>query len=98
MVEELQTIKAHQVMISSSLKEMQRDNQLLWAEMIASRQRHQRQQQTTFKILQFLASVFRNEKGNLRASQSRLLLPNDSYETLYVLFSDTNTNTNSNTN
>ena len=72
---ELQAIKQQQALLTSSLDGIQRDNQAMWQEMIASRQRLQRQQQTTMKILQFLASVYVKDKAsNLRPSPGRLLL------------------------
>ena len=74
---ELAAIKQQQALITSTLEGLQRENQAVWAEMMASRQRLQRQQQTTMKILQFLASVYvKGDKKNLRpgAASSRLLL------------------------
>ncbi|KAI7872106.1 HSF-type DNA-binding-domain-containing protein [Spinellus fusiger] len=61
-LDEISTIKKHQMSISSHLKTIQSDNQVLWRENIVARERHQRHQETIDKILRFLASVFSNEK------------------------------------
>jgi hypothetical protein len=57
-LEEIQSIKKHQMNISTQLQNIQRDNQILWQETIAARERHSRHQETIDKILRFLASVF----------------------------------------
>lgn len=59
-LEEIQSIKKHQTNISSQLQSIQRDNQVLWQETMAARERHLRHQETIDKILRFLASVFSN--------------------------------------
>jgi len=66
---EVTAIKKHQVAISSDLKNIERDHQVLWQESVAARERHQRQQETIDKILRFLASVFSGEK-------KRAIVPN----------------------
>ncbi|KAK4517790.1 uncharacterized protein ATC70_001135 [Mucor velutinosus] len=62
-LDEIAAIKKHQMSISNELKNVQTDNQVLWQENIASRERHHRHQETIDKILRFLASVFSNEKN-----------------------------------
>jgi hypothetical protein len=57
-LDEIQTIKKHQMNISTQLQTIQRDNQVLWQETVAARERHLRHQETIDKILRFLASVF----------------------------------------
>jgi hypothetical protein len=57
-LDELQHIRQQQTYISQNLKSIQRDNQVLWAEMMSARQSYQKQQQITNKILQFLASLY----------------------------------------
>jgi hypothetical protein len=57
-LDEIQTIKNHQMNISTQLQTIQRDNQVLWQETVAARERHLRHQETIDKILRFLASVF----------------------------------------
>lgn len=57
-INEITTIRRHQLTISSELKHIQKDNQMLWSETLAMRERYQKQQETIDKILNFLASVF----------------------------------------
>ncbi|CAG8492652.1 17180_t:CDS:2 [Dentiscutata erythropus] len=59
---EIVSIKKHQMTISADLKNIQRDNQILWQETMTARDRHRRQQETIDKILRFLASVFSADK------------------------------------
>ncbi|KAF9980532.1 stress-responsive transcription factor hsf1 [Modicella reniformis] len=61
-LQEVTAIKKHQIAISADLKNIERDHQSLWQEAVTARERHQRQQETIDKILQFLASVFSGEK------------------------------------
>jgi hypothetical protein len=68
---ELQHIRQQHATISHSLSCIQRDNQVLWAEMTVARQSYQKQQKITNKILQFLASLY--SMGN---SDMSLLNPN----------------------
>lgn len=62
-LDEIAAIKKHQMSISNELKNVQTDNQVLWQENVASRERHHRHQETIDKILRFLASVFSNDKN-----------------------------------
>jgi heat shock transcription factor len=62
-LDEIAAIKKHQMSISNELKNVQTDNQVLWQENVASRERHHRHQETIDKILRFLASVFSSEKN-----------------------------------
>jgi heat shock transcription factor len=55
---ELSNISKHQVILSEQLRMLQRDNRELWHESIKTRERHDVQQRTIDKILQFLATVF----------------------------------------
>ncbi|RIA97357.1 hypothetical protein C1645_686964 [Glomus cerebriforme] len=82
---EIASIKKHQMTISADLKNIQRDNQILWQETITARERHRRQQETIDKILRFLASVFSADKKRaiVVPKKRRLLLENsDSLESL----------------
>lgn len=56
--QELQFIHQQQQALRTDLASIQRDNQLLWNENLASRERHLQQQQVIDRILRFLASVF----------------------------------------
>lgn len=67
--QELSFIYQQQNALRTDLQSLQRDNQLLWNENIASRERHLQQQQVIDRILRFLASVFTTD-GKLLASAS----------------------------
>lgn len=54
----LTSIRASQSSLNSELKNLQTSNEHLWREAIASRERHRRHQDTTDRILRFLAGVF----------------------------------------
>ncbi|KAI7882209.1 hypothetical protein K492DRAFT_61331 [Lichtheimia hyalospora FSU 10163] len=73
LLDEMAAIKKHQMMVSTDLKQIQNDNQLLWQETLAARERYQQQQDTIDKILHFLASVF-SEKTNNGISRKRPFL------------------------
>ena len=73
-LEEIQSIKKHQMEISSQLQSIQRDNQVLWRETVAARERHHRHQETIDKILRFLASVFSNGEKRPAISRKRRFL------------------------
>ena len=51
-------IKRHQTTISAELNELKHSNQLLWQDALATRTRHQKQQDTINRIVKFLAGVF----------------------------------------
>ncbi|KAG2233606.1 hypothetical protein INT48_001859 [Thamnidium elegans] len=59
-VKEFSVIKKHQTNISDDLKNLQRDNEILWKEALATRVNHSRHQEAISKILQFLTVVFSN--------------------------------------
>ncbi|CAG8569442.1 1380_t:CDS:2, partial [Acaulospora morrowiae] len=71
---EIASIKKHQMTISVDLKNIQRDNQILWQETVTARDRHRRQQETIDKILRFLASVFSADKKRAIVPKKRRLL------------------------
>ena len=56
--QELQFIHQQQNALRTDLHSLQSDNQLLWNENLASRERHLQQQQVIDRILRFLATVF----------------------------------------
>ncbi|ORY96636.1 hypothetical protein BCR43DRAFT_492014 [Syncephalastrum racemosum] len=76
-LDEITAIKKHQMSISSDLKGIQRDNQVLWQETMAARERHHRHQETIDKILRFLASVFSNDKKRVVIPRKRRFLIGD---------------------
>lgn len=65
--QELQFIHQQQNALRTDLMSLQRDNQMLWNENLASRERHLQQQQVIDRILRFLASVFTTD-GKLLTS------------------------------
>ncbi|KAI7899739.1 uncharacterized protein BX663DRAFT_488969 [Cokeromyces recurvatus] len=73
-LEEIQSIKKHQMNISTQLQAIQRDNQALWQETVQARERHLRHQETIDKILRFLASVFSNGEKRPAISRKRRFL------------------------
>lgn len=56
----ISAIKRHQQAISSELHELKKSNEHLWKEVMASRERHKKHQDTINRILKFLAGVFGN--------------------------------------
>ncbi|KAF8147566.1 hypothetical protein B0H34DRAFT_739175 [Crassisporium funariophilum] len=56
-------IKRHQTTISAELNELKRSNQLLWQDALATRGKHQKQQDTINRIVKFLAGVFGHHAG-----------------------------------
>lgn len=66
LIQDITTIKEHQMNISSDLHNLQQDSNILWQESLAAREKHQRHQNVMQKILQFLFLVFSGEStGNL---------------------------------
>ncbi|RUP51971.1 hypothetical protein BC936DRAFT_143983, partial [Jimgerdemannia flammicorona] len=76
-IAEISAVKKHQMTISSDLKHIQNDNQVLWQETLAARERHQRHQETIDKILRFLASVFSSDKKRAIVPRKRRFLIGD---------------------
>ncbi|RCH91510.1 stress-responsive transcription factor hsf1 [Rhizopus stolonifer] len=76
-LDEIAAIKRHQMSISKELKVVQTDNQVLWRESMASRERHHRHQETINKILRFLASVFSSDKNKHAIPRKRQYLLGD---------------------
>ncbi|KAJ7098147.1 hypothetical protein B0H15DRAFT_772442, partial [Mycena belliarum] len=63
-VQGIAAIKRHQTTISAELSDLKRNNELLWQESEAARQRHQKQQDTINRIVKFLAGVFGHHAGS----------------------------------
>ncbi|CAN6652840.1 hypothetical protein TRVA0_026S00738 [Trichomonascus vanleenenianus] len=57
-MDELRHIKSNQQAIGEDLLRIRKDNQLLWAENIQTRERHQKHAETLERIMRFLASVY----------------------------------------
>ncbi|KAJ2414080.1 Heat shock transcription factor, partial [Coemansia sp. RSA 2530] len=85
-LKEIQVIRDHQLTISSDIKRLQEENQSLWIQASTAEERHKQHQNTIDNILQFLATVFRNESRQseirpplrkLITSSSRLVKDDD---------------------
>lgn len=61
LVKEITAIKKHQTNITADLRNLHRDNEIIWHETLAAREKHQKHQQVISKILQFLTAVFSND-------------------------------------
>ncbi|KAL9550834.1 hypothetical protein MBANPS3_004541 [Mucor bainieri] len=61
LVKEISAIKKHQTNITADLRNLHRDNEIIWQETLAAREKHQKHQQVISKILQFLTAVFSND-------------------------------------
>ncbi|CEP12288.1 hypothetical protein [Parasitella parasitica] len=61
LVREISCIKKHQTTITADLRNLHRDNEIIWQETLVSREKHQKHQQIIAKILQFLTAVFSND-------------------------------------
>lgn len=79
-MDEIAAIKKHQMSISNELKNVQSDNQILWQENMATKERHNRHQETIDKILRFLASVFSSDKNKHVIPRKRQFLLEDGKE------------------
>lgn len=62
-LKEIQALRHQQDALQSDISTVQRENQMLWTETMAARERHLQQQQVIEKILRFLASIFVSEKN-----------------------------------
>ncbi|ORE19177.1 hypothetical protein BCV71DRAFT_178091 [Rhizopus microsporus] len=70
LLKEIIAIKKHQNNITADLSNLRRDNEIIWQEVLSSREKHQKHQEVIAKILQFLTIVFSNEQLAFCASQS----------------------------
>lgn len=62
---ELDHIRMNQIAIIEDMRRIRKDNQILWNENYATRERHQKQTQTLDKIMKFLAAVYGNSAGKI---------------------------------
>ncbi|KAI8367824.1 hypothetical protein EDC96DRAFT_506187 [Choanephora cucurbitarum] len=61
LVQDLSAIKKQQSSIGTDLRELHRDNEILWQETLSAREKYQRHQDAIEKILQFLTAIFAND-------------------------------------
>ncbi|OMJ20685.1 Heat shock factor protein [Smittium culicis] len=62
-LKEIETIKGHQMTISSEIKKLKQENRVLWSEAASTSNRSLKQQHGIEKIMKFLATVFTYEKA-----------------------------------
>ncbi|KAG2234965.1 hypothetical protein INT48_005119 [Thamnidium elegans] len=60
-VQDLATVKKYQSTIGTDLRDLHRDNEILWQETLNAREKYQRHQEAIEKILQFLTAIFAND-------------------------------------
>ncbi|PVH15371.1 uncharacterized protein CXQ87_003210 [Candidozyma duobushaemuli] len=65
LVTELDQIKMNQLAIIEDMRRIRKDNQTLWTESFATREKHQKQSHTIDKIMKFLAAVYGNSAGKI---------------------------------
>lgn len=73
LVKEISAIRQHQSNITADLKNLHRDNEIIWKETLAARENHHKHQQVITKILQFLTMVFSNESHQLEGVLSDIM-------------------------
>jgi hypothetical protein len=70
LVQDLAVIRKHQSTIGADIRDLQRDNEILWQETLSAREKHQKHQEAIEKILQFLTAIFVND--SLAITMSKL--------------------------
>jgi heat shock transcription factor len=76
LINDIASIKRHQTTISTDLRNLQRDNLILWQDNLAAREKHERHQDMIQKILRFLASVFSSNQIETFSKQKDFILEN----------------------
>lgn len=81
-VKDITAIRKHQATISTDLKNLHQDNEILWQETLSAREKYQRHQEVMAKILQFLTAVFSDDRNNnqLGMSKQKSILSEESKE------------------
>ncbi|KAI7903004.1 uncharacterized protein BX663DRAFT_509194 [Cokeromyces recurvatus] len=72
-VQDIATLKQQQTNLGNELKDLHRDNEILWQETLNAREKYQRHQNTIEKILQFLTSIFSNNNLAISMNNAELL-------------------------
>lgn len=70
-VQEITAIKNHQINITTDLRNLHKDNEMIWKETLVARENHQKHQKIISKILQFLTVVFSNEQHQLNLDEEQ---------------------------
>lgn len=68
-VQDLATVKKYQSTIGTDLRDLHRDNEILWQETLNAREKYQRHQEAIEKILQFLTAIFANDHLAINMSE-----------------------------
>jgi hypothetical protein len=76
LINDIASIKRHQTTISTDLRNLQRDNLILWQDNLAAREKHERHQDMIQKVLQFLATVFSSNQLEAYSKQKDFILEN----------------------
>lgn len=79
-VKDITAIRKHQSTISADLRNLHRDNEILWEETLTAREKYQRHQEVMGKILQFLTTVFSNDRSQLSQSKHESIMAGESIE------------------
>ncbi|KAG1049381.1 hypothetical protein G6F43_008287 [Rhizopus delemar] len=66
-------VKKNQIAMGDQLKELQRDNEILWQETLSSREKYHRHQEAIEKILLFLTAVFSDDSSALAIGKPDVL-------------------------
>lgn len=69
LLQSLNMLKKHQSTISNDLKDLHRDNEILWQETLTAREKYQKHQEAIEKILQFLTAIFSNDNPAITMSK-----------------------------
>lgn len=83
LVTELDQIKMNQMAIIEDMRRIRKDNQTLWTESFATREKHQKQSHTIDKIMKFLAAVYGNSAGKIFEVENGNFDSNYGVPTLY---------------
>ncbi|KAI9033751.1 hypothetical protein CLU79DRAFT_692662 [Phycomyces nitens] len=70
LVKDISAIRKHQTTISSDISTLHSDNEVLWKETLSSREKQQQHQDAIEKILQFLTTIFSNDKAAIGMNPS----------------------------
>jgi hypothetical protein len=76
-VKDITAIRKHQTTISSDLRNLHRDNEILWQETLMAREKYQRHQEVMAKIIQFLSVVFSENRDGMSKQKQHI---EDSFE------------------
>ncbi|KAI8331795.1 hypothetical protein EDC96DRAFT_526870 [Choanephora cucurbitarum] len=81
LVKEITAIRKHQANITADLRNLHHDNEIIWRETLAAREKFQKHQQVISKILQFLSAVFSDDQNMLyELSNQKDFLNNNSLQ------------------